>query len=80
MLAGKAIQPGEAFRVAVTLFRNANKRSYNFPFGPYETLPANIQVRIGRKGAVIISEIRECHFGSTELITVTVINLVAQDK
>ena len=58
--------------MAVTLFRNSNKKTYSFPFGPYDNLPATIQVQISRKGSVIISEIRECHFGSTELITVTV--------
>ena len=72
VFAGKTIQPGEAYKVAVTLFRNSNKRTSTFPFGPYDNLPATIQVQISRKGSIIISEIRECHFGSTELITVTV--------
>jgi hypothetical protein len=73
VLAGKTIQPGETYKVAVTLFRdNNNKNMYNFPFGPYDNLPATIQVQILRKGAVITSELRECHFGSDELITVTV--------
>ena len=58
--------------MAVTLFRNSNKKTYSFPFGPYDNLPATIQVQISRKGSVIISEIRECHFGSTELIIITV--------
>ena len=72
VFAGKSIQPGDPYKVAVTLFRNSNKKTYSFPFGPYDNLPATIQVQISRKGSVIISEIRECHFGSTELITVTV--------
>ena len=72
VFAGTSIQPGEPYKVAVTLFRNSNKKTYSFPFGPYDNLPATIQVQISRKGSVIISEIRECHFGSTELIIVTV--------
>ena len=71
VFAGASIQPGEPYKVAVTLFRNSNKKTYSFPFGPYDNLPATIQVQISRKGSVIISEIRECHFGSTELIIVT---------
>ena len=60
--------------MAVTLFRNSNKKTHNFPFGSYDNLrlPATIQVQISRKGSVIISEIRECHHGSTELIIVTI--------
>ena len=72
VFAGTSIQPGEPYKVAVTLFRNSNKKTYSFPFGPYDNLPATIQVQISRKGSVIISEIRECHFSSTELIIVTV--------
>ena len=72
VLAGKYLVPGEPFKVAVTLFKNSNRRSYNFFGASYASLPATIQVQISRKGAVIVSEIRECHFGSTELITVKV--------
>ncbi len=73
VLAGKTIQPGESFKVAVTLFRDANKKAaFSYPFGPYDNLPATIQIRILRLGAVITSELRECHFGTDELITVTV--------
>ena len=72
VFAGTSIQPGEPYKVAVTLFRNSNKKTYSFPFGPYDNLPATIQVQISRKGSVLVSKIRECHFGSTELIIVTV--------
>ena len=72
VLAGKYLEPGEPFKVAVTLFKNSNRRTYNLFGAPYANLPATVQVQISRKGAVIVSEIRECHFGSTELITVKV--------
>ena len=77
VLTGKHLEPGEPFKVAVTLFKNSNRRSYSMLGAHhYSNLPATIQVQIARKGAVIISEIRECHYGSTELITVKVRNTV----
>ena len=77
VLTGKHLEPGEPFKVAVTLFKNSNRRSYSMLGAHhYSNLPATIQVQIARKGAVIISEIRECHYGSTELITVKVSDTV----